>query len=135
MHDIRSIRDDAAAFDKGLARRGVAPSSEAILAKDAEWRSVTTELQTAQQRRNEASKQIGIAKRNGEDADGQRMARLVARILIIGVLFVTAYSPVAAWLVPERASLLGLHLILLAGAVVVAAALGIGLVTRRAANG
>lgn len=69
MHDIRSIRDDAAAFDKGLARRGVAPSSEAILAKDAEWRSVTTELQTAQQRRNEASKQIGIAKRNGEDAD------------------------------------------------------------------
>lgn len=70
MHDIRSIRDDAAAFDTGLARRGVAPSSEAILAKDAEWRSVTTELQTAQQRRNEASKQIGIAKRNGEDAGG-----------------------------------------------------------------
>jgi seryl-tRNA synthetase len=68
MHDIRSIRDDAAAFDKGLARRGVAPSSEAILAKDAEWRSVTTELQVAQQRRNEASKQIGLAKRNGEDA-------------------------------------------------------------------
>lgn len=75
MHDIRSIRDDAAAFDKGLARRGVAPSSEAILAKDAEWRSVTTELQTAQQRRNEASKQIGIAKRNGEDA-GALMAEV-----------------------------------------------------------
>jgi len=68
MHDIRSIRDAAAAFDRGLARRGVAPSSEAILAKDAAWRSVTTELQSAQQRRNEASKQIGIAKRNGEDA-------------------------------------------------------------------
>ncbi|WPZ32982.1 serine--tRNA ligase [Thalassobaculum sp. OXR-137] len=75
MHDIRSIRDDAAAFDKGLARRGVAPSSEAILAKDAEWRSVTTELQTAQQRRNEASKQIGMAKRNGEDA-GALMAEV-----------------------------------------------------------
>ncbi|WP_281685431.1 serine--tRNA ligase [Thalassobaculum salexigens] len=75
MHDIRSIRDDAAAFDRGLARRGVAPSSEAILAKDAEWRSVTTELQTAQQRRNEASKQIGIAKRNGEDA-GALMAEV-----------------------------------------------------------
>ena len=75
MHDIRSIRDDAAAFDRGLARRGVAPSSEAILAKDAEWRSVTTELQTAQQRRNEASKQIGLAKRNGEDA-GALMAEV-----------------------------------------------------------
>lgn len=69
MHDIRSIREDAAAFDRGLARRGLAASSEAILAKDAEWRSVTSELQTAQQRRNEASKQIGIAKRAGEDAD------------------------------------------------------------------
>lgn len=75
MHDIRSIRDDAAAFDKGLARRGVAPSSDGILAKDAEWRSVTTELQAAQQRRNEASKQIGIAKRNGEDA-GALMAEV-----------------------------------------------------------
>lgn len=75
MHDIRSIRDDAAAFDRGLARRGVAPSSEAILAKDAEWRSVTGELQAAQQRRNEASKQIGIAKRNGEDA-GALMAEV-----------------------------------------------------------
>lgn len=69
MHDIRSIRDAAAAFDRGLARRGLAPSADAILAKDAEWRSVTGELQAAQQRRNEASKQIGIAKRNGEDAD------------------------------------------------------------------
>lgn len=75
MHDIRSIRDDAAAFDRGLARRGVAPSSEAILAKDLEWRSVTGELQAAQQRRNEASKQIGIAKRNGEDA-GALMAEV-----------------------------------------------------------
>ncbi|MEQ8586091.1 MAG: serine--tRNA ligase [Thalassobaculaceae bacterium] len=75
MHDIRSIRDDAAAFDRGLARRGVAPSAAAILAKDAEWRSVTGELQAAQQRRNEASKQIGIAKRNGEDA-GALMAEV-----------------------------------------------------------
>ncbi len=69
MHDIRSIRDDAAAFDEGLAKRGVAPAAAEILAKDTQWRSATTELQAAQQRRNEASKQIGIAKRNGEDAD------------------------------------------------------------------
>ena len=77
MHDIRSIRDAAAAFDEGLAKRGLAPASAEILAKDGEWRSVTTELQTAQQRRNEASKQIGIAKRNGEDA-GDLMAEVAA---------------------------------------------------------
>ena len=69
MHDIRRIREDGAAFDAGLAKRGLAPMAEAVLARDAEWRRVTTELQHAQQRRNEASKQIGIAKRNGEPAD------------------------------------------------------------------
>lgn len=85
MHDIRSIREDGAAFDAGLAKRGLAPMAETVLARDADWRQVTTELQHAQQRRNEASKQIGIAKRNGESADAlmaevselkARMARL-----------------------------------------------------------
>ena len=69
MHDIRRIREDGAAFDAGLAKRGLAPVAGAVLARDAEWRRVTTELQHAQQRRNEASKQIGVAKRNGESAD------------------------------------------------------------------
>lgn len=69
MHDIRRIREDGAAFDAGLAKRGLAPMAEAVLARDAEWRRVTTELQHAQQRRNEASKQIGIAKRSGDPAE------------------------------------------------------------------
>lgn len=85
MHDIRRIREDGAAFDAALAKRGLAPVADAILARDADWRRVTTELQQAQQRRNEASKQIGVAKRNGESADAlmaevselkDRMARL-----------------------------------------------------------
>ncbi|MEQ9332773.1 serine--tRNA ligase [Thalassobaculum sp.] len=85
MHDIRRIREDGAAFDAGLAKRGLAPMAETVLARDADWRRVTTELQQAQQRRNEASKQIGLAKRNGEPADAlmaevselkDRMARL-----------------------------------------------------------
>jgi len=85
MHDIRRIREDGAAFDAALAKRGLAPVADTILARDADWRRVTTELQHAQQRRNEASKQIGLAKRNGESADAlmaevselkDRMARL-----------------------------------------------------------
>src|SRR3546814_12340077 len=85
MHDIRRIRDDGAAIDAALARRGLPAVAETILARDAAWRGVTTELQHAQQRRNEASKQIGVAKRNGEPADAlmaevadlkDRMARL-----------------------------------------------------------
>ncbi len=85
MHDIRRIREDGAAFDAGLAKRGIAPVAATVLARDAEWRRVTTELQQAQQRRNEASKLIGQAKRSGDTADAlmaevadlkDRMARL-----------------------------------------------------------
>lgn len=87
MHDIRRLREDGAAFDAALAKRGLAPVAETILARDADWRRVTTELQLAQQRRNEASKLIGTAKRNGEPADAlmaevaelkDRMAQLEA---------------------------------------------------------
>ncbi len=69
MHDLKSIRDDAAAFDRGLARRGLAPESAAILALDTERRAAQTELQELQQRRNDASRRIGQAKSKGESAD------------------------------------------------------------------
>ncbi|BBK30892.1 seryl-tRNA synthetase [Stella humosa] len=68
MHDIRFIRDEPDLFDRGLARRGVAPRAQHILALDAERRSTQTRVQEIQQRRNEASKAIGQAKSRGEDA-------------------------------------------------------------------
>jgi seryl-tRNA synthetase len=34
MHDIRAIRDEPAAFDAALARRGVAPQAAALLSLD-----------------------------------------------------------------------------------------------------
>lgn len=62
MHDIRLVRDDPAAFDAGLARRGLAPLASRLLADDAAHRGALTEAQGAQARRNEASKAIGAAK-------------------------------------------------------------------------
>jgi len=62
MHDIRLIRDDPAAFDAGLARRGLEPLSAALIVLDDRRRAAQTELQAALARRNEASKAIGIAK-------------------------------------------------------------------------
>ncbi|AOH84658.1 serine--tRNA ligase [Sphingomonas panacis] len=67
MHDIRLIRDDPAAFDAALAKRGVAPASAALLALDEARRALITEAQTAQARRNEASKAIGAAKARRDD--------------------------------------------------------------------
>ncbi|WP_033075421.1 serine--tRNA ligase [Sphingopyxis sp. MWB1] len=69
MHDIRQIRDNPAAFDAALARRGVAPQSDAILAADTSLRALQTGIQTALARRNEASKAIGQAMARG-DKDG-----------------------------------------------------------------
>jgi seryl-tRNA synthetase len=68
MHDIRAIRDDPQAFDRGWAARGLPPQSADILALDAELRAAQTELQTAQSRRNEASKLIGMAKAKKDEA-------------------------------------------------------------------
>ena len=69
MHDLKSIRDDSEAFDRGLARRGLAPLAQDILALDTARRSAQTELQGLQSRRNDLSRQIGQAKAKGESAE------------------------------------------------------------------
>src|SRR3546814_17619632 len=61
MHDIRLIREDPAAFDAALAKRGLEPLSAQLLALDEQKRAVSTQVQTCQARRNEASKLIGQA--------------------------------------------------------------------------
>ncbi|WP_298399198.1 serine--tRNA ligase [Sphingobium sp.] len=61
MHDIRFLRENPAAFDAALARRGLSPLSAEILAVDEKSRAIKTQLQQGQARRNEASKLIGQA--------------------------------------------------------------------------
>lgn len=68
MHDIKALRDNPVAFDANWARRGLAPQTPAILELDEKRRKLQTELQTAQSRRNEASKEIGAVKSKGGDA-------------------------------------------------------------------
>jgi seryl-tRNA synthetase len=82
MHDIRWIRDDPAAFDAALARRGLAGHSGRLLALDEELRACQTELQRLQSRRNEASKEIGKAKAKGPDgaAEADRLIEEVANL-------------------------------------------------------
>ncbi len=80
MHDIRFIRDNPAEFDAGLARRGVEPASAAILALDAKRREVTTRMQEAQSRRNEASKAIGAAMGKGDKDTAEALKAEVAEL-------------------------------------------------------
>jgi seryl-tRNA synthetase len=69
MHDLRWIRENPDAFDAGLNRRGLGPLASEIIDLDSQRRAAQTELQDIQTRRNDASKQIGMAKKAGENAD------------------------------------------------------------------
>ena len=67
MHDIRTIRENPAAFDAAIARRGLEPMASRIVELDSERRANQTLLQTKQEQRNAISKKFGDAKRRGED--------------------------------------------------------------------
>src|SRR6202162_5059053 len=77
MHDIKSIRDNPAAFDAALKRRGLAPLSASLLAIDEKRRAAIMASEQAQARRNSASKEIGGAKKATDDA---RAAALMAEV-------------------------------------------------------
>lgn len=78
MHDIRAIRENPAAFDAALGRRGLAPMSPGILALDEARRAAILAAETAQAAQNAASKEVGAAKARGDDAGFERLRALVA---------------------------------------------------------
>ncbi|MEE4346368.1 MAG: serine--tRNA ligase, partial [Paracoccaceae bacterium] len=78
MHDIRAIRENPAAFDAALARRGAAPMSSQVLALDEARRARITAAETAQAEQNRASKEVGAAKASGDEAAFERLRALVA---------------------------------------------------------
>jgi seryl-tRNA synthetase len=80
MHDIRFIRDNPAAFDQGLQRRGLPGLSAQILELDQIWRTATGKLQELQSTRNDVSKRIGQAKAKKDEAEAQRLMAEVARL-------------------------------------------------------
>jgi seryl-tRNA synthetase len=77
MHDIRSIRENPAAFDNALKRRGLEPLSASLLAIDEKRRAAISESEQALARRNVASKEIGEAKKN---KDATRADALMAEV-------------------------------------------------------
>ena len=77
MHDIRAIRENPAAFDAGLARRGLPGMSAELLAVDAARRANILAAETAQAAQNVASKEAGSAKSAGNAAEFERLRGLV----------------------------------------------------------
>ena len=73
MHDVRSIRENPAAFDQGLRNRGMEPLSADLIALDDQRKSAISALQAATERRNALSKEIGQAKAKKDEAEAQRL--------------------------------------------------------------
>jgi seryl-tRNA synthetase len=69
VHDLKTVRDDPRAFDAALQRRGLAPHAGRVLELDQKHRALLTRLQEMQARRNDVSRQIGVRKARGENAD------------------------------------------------------------------
>ncbi len=78
MHDIRMIRDNPAAFDAALSRRGMDGVSSQVLALDEARRAKILAAETAQAEANKAAKEVGAAKGRGDEDEFQRLRALVA---------------------------------------------------------
>ncbi|CAM3151481.1 serine--tRNA ligase [Asticcacaulis taihuensis] len=83
MHDIKAIRENPQSFVDGWSKRNYDKPSEVVeklLALDADLRAAQTAFQAAQSRRNEASKQIGMAKAHKDEAKAQALMAEVAEL-------------------------------------------------------
>ncbi|APZ54229.1 serine--tRNA ligase [Salipiger abyssi] len=78
MHDIRAIRENPAAWDAALSRRGLESQSASVLAMDEERRAAIHAAETAQAEQNRASKEVGKAKASGDEAEFERLRALVS---------------------------------------------------------
>ena len=80
MHDIKWIRENPEAFDRALARRGLQAESAKLIALDEQRRAAITKAEQAQARRNAASREIGAAKKNKDEAAAQSLMAEVAQL-------------------------------------------------------
>jgi len=80
MYDIRWIRENADLFDKGLVSRGLEPLSKDLLALDDRRRAAISLAQSAQEKRNVFSKEIGQAIANKDTGRAEALKLEVARL-------------------------------------------------------
>jgi seryl-tRNA synthetase len=80
MHDIRFIRENPDVFDGGLARRGLPPQAQRLIALDEQRRLAIQKVEAAQARRNAASKDIGVAKKNKDEATANALMTEVSAL-------------------------------------------------------
>ena len=83
MHDIRAIRENPELYEKAWAAKGKSGVAAEAIALDAKLRAAKLALETAQSRRNEASKLIGQAKAKKDEAQAERLMTEVEQVKVV----------------------------------------------------
>ncbi|OYU76470.1 MAG: serine--tRNA ligase [Alphaproteobacteria bacterium PA3] len=78
MHDLKALRENPAHYDASWALRGLAAQTPAILEIDSRLRTAMTKRMEAEAVRNSASKAIGAAKAQKNEAEAARLMAEVA---------------------------------------------------------
>jgi seryl-tRNA synthetase len=78
MHDLKALRDNPTHYDAGWARRGLSAQTPAILEIDTRLRAAKSKRMDAEAIRNSASKAIGAAKAQKNEAEAARLMEEVA---------------------------------------------------------
>jgi seryl-tRNA synthetase len=78
MHDIKWIRENPGAFDRGLARRGLPGEAKKLIELDERRRAAIQKAEAALARRNAASKEIGEAKKRKDEPAAKKLLAEVA---------------------------------------------------------
>jgi seryl-tRNA synthetase len=87
MHDIKWIRDNPAAFDAGLKRRGLEPLADHVISIDERRRAIIRVLEGHKAKRNELSGAIGAAKKlNNAEVAADLMAKVALAKVSISTL-------------------------------------------------
>ena len=80
MHDINLVRENPEAFDKAMKQRSAEPAAAVLIACDDARKAAIAKAQALQTTRNEASKKIGQAKGDGNDAAAEELMAQVAEL-------------------------------------------------------
>ena len=83
MHDLKALRENPDHYDMSWARRGLDPQTPAILEIDARLRAAKSKRMDGEAIRNSASKAIGAAKAQRNEAEATRLMEEVARAKVM----------------------------------------------------
>lgn len=104
MHDLKALRDAPDQYDAGWAKRGLGEQTPLLLAIDARLRAAKSQRMDAEAVRNAASKAVGLAKAQKDEAKAEALMGEVA----------TAKATIEAATLAETAAQSELDAILLA---------------------